>query len=316
MICLNTSCENHRKDLGNHKFCPECGQKTASPEPQTLTCLSASCSNQGRNLGSMKFCPECGSVTMPPDQWHGNRGSVYSGAVGSQFEVSLSAQVRQVFCFIPSGRFIMGSPADEEGRFDVEQQVEVTLTRPFWLAKTVVTQSQWEAVMGSNPSEFRGAEMPVENVSWEDAQSYIAKLNEKRVLPEGWKFALPTEAQWEYACRAGEKGPYSGGALDEVAWYCDNSGGRTHEVAQKKPNAWGLHDMHGNVWEWCADWLEDAPLMGGIDPAGPSSGDYRVFRGGSWSFDASYCRAARRNGDRPGLRLYLLGFRPALVPSR
>jgi formylglycine-generating enzyme required for sulfatase activity len=134
-------------------------------------------------------------------------------------------------------------------------------------------------------------------------------------LPEGWKFALPTEAQWEYACRAGEKGPFSGGSLDDVGWYDENSDSETHEVGEKKPNAWGLHDMHGNVWEWCADWWDDT-LKGGVDPTGPSSGVDRVYRGGSWGFDASDCRAARRGGSGPDDRLNDLGFRPALVPSR
>ena len=216
----------------------------------------------------------------------------------------------------------MGSPADEEGRYDNdrhnEQQVEVTLSHHFWLAKTAVTQSQWQEVMGSNPSKFRGVELPVENVSWEDAQAYIAKLNGKVGLPEGWKFALPTDAQWEYACRAGEKGPYSGGALDEVAWYDGNSGGRTHEVGQKKPNEWGLHDMHGNVFEWCADFfdVDRLMLMGGVDPTGPISGDFRVVRGGSCWLVASGCRAACRGSNSPGASCEILGFRPALVPSR
>ncbi|MFZ4595435.1 MAG: formylglycine-generating enzyme family protein [Verrucomicrobiaceae bacterium] len=277
--------------------------------------MTATCANQGRNLGSMKFCPECGSVTLPPDQWHGNRGSVYSGAVGSLIEVNLSPQVRQVFCYIPSGRFTMGSPPNEEGRVNQEEdQVEVTLSRHFWLSKTALTLAQWEAVMGSNTSHFKGANLPVECVSWEDAQSYIAKLNEKRILPEGWKFALPTEAQWEYACRAGKKEPYSEGSLDEVGWYEGNSDSKTHEVAQKKPNAWGLYDMHGNVFEWCADWFDT--LKGGTDPTGPSSGAYRVNRGGSWFHDAASCRAAFRGRNEPGLRGSSLGFRPALVPSR
>jgi formylglycine-generating enzyme required for sulfatase activity len=229
--------------------------------------------------------------------------------------IALGPNVSLPVAFIRPGSFTMGSPANEDGRSSDEDQVEVTLSQPFWLAKTEVTQAQWEAVMGNNPSSFKGPNLPVENVSWEDAQSFIGKLNEKQILPEGWKFALPIEAQWEYACRAGEKGPYSGGSLDEVAWYDGNSGSKTHEVGLKKANAWGLHDMHGNVYEWCADWYDDT-LKGGTDPTGPSSGDNRVDRGGSWSINASYCRAASRFRGFPGLRGDLLGFRPALVPSR
>ncbi len=240
---------------------------------------------------------------------------VQSGAVGGKLEIPLSSSVNAQLCFIPSGSFTMGSPSSEDSRSSDEGQVEVTLSQPFWLAKTEVTQAQWEAVMGSNPSQFKGANLPVENVSWDDAQSFVAKLNDKQILPQGWKFALPTEAQWEYACRAGEKGPYSGGSLDEVGWYDGNSGSKTNEVSQKKPNAWGLHDMHGNVYEWCADWYSDT-LNGGVDPTGLSSGDDRVFRGGSWYLNASYCRAAYRRGGSPGHRGNRLGFRPALVPSK
>ena len=237
------------------------------------------------------------------------------GGVGEKLEIPLSSSVAEQFCLIPAGSFTMGSPSSEEGRSSDEGQVEVTLSQPFWLAKTEVTQAQWEAVMGNNPSQFKGANLPVENVSWDDAQSFIAKLNDKQILPQGWKCALPTEAQWEYACRAGEAGPYSGGSLDEVGWYGDKSGVKIHEVGQKKPNAWGLHDMHGNVYEWCADWSDDT-LKDGTDPLGPSSGDYRVSRGGSWCYFASSCRAASRFRGVPGLRFSDLGFRPALVPSK
>jgi formylglycine-generating enzyme required for sulfatase activity len=234
---------------------------------------------------------------------------------GAQVNVLLTDALAQSFALVPSGSFTMGSTSNEEGHSSEENQVEVTLSQSFWLAKTEVTQAQWEAVMGSNPSQFKGPNLPVENVSWEDAQAFIAKLNDKQILPQGWKFALPTEAQWEYACRAGEKGPYSGGRLDEVGWYDGNSSSQTHEVAKKKPNALGLYDMHGNVYEWCADWYEDT-LRGGVDPVGPSEGDFRVRRGGSWFNVASFCRAADRYGDSPGSRNYFLGFRPALVPSR
>ena len=235
--------------------------------------------------------------------------------LGSKLDLPISSDLWQTFCFIAAGSFTMGSPASEDGHWSGENQVEVTLSQPFWLSKTEVTQAQWEAVMGSNPSNFKGTDLPVENVSWEDAQTFIAKLNGKQILPQGWKFALPTEAQWEYACRAGEKGPFSGGRLHELGWYNGNSGSKTHEVGQKEANAWGLHDMHGNVWEWCGDWYDDT-LKGGVNPAGPSSGDYILRRGGSWDVNDSFCRAAVRGRDSPSERLDSIGFRPALVPSR
>jgi formylglycine-generating enzyme required for sulfatase activity len=209
----------------------------------------------------------------------------------------------------------MGSSSSEEGHSIGENQVEVMLTQPFWLAKTEVTQAQYKAVMGSNPSNFKGDNLPVENVSWNEAQAFIDKLNEKQILPQGWKFALPTEAQWEYACRAGEKGPYSGGSLDEVGWHDDNSGSKPHEVAQKKPNLWGLYDMHGNVYEWCGDWYVGT-LTGGADPAGSASGSFKVYRSGSWDGSSSKCRAAYRDGEYPSNSHNNMGFRPALVPSR
>ena len=219
------------------------------------------------------------------------------------------------FCWCPAGDFLMGSPETEYGRLsDYEDQVHVTLTKGFWMAKTEVTQAQWRAVMGNNPSHFNGDDLPVETVSWDDAQGFIKKVNSSGVMPSGWKMALPTEAQWEYACRAGETGPYSGGAIEQVAWHDENSGDKTHPVGTKKSNAWGLHDMHGNVWEWCADWY-GGELSGGTDPSGPSSGVYRVFRGGSWGSLAAFCRAAFRNWFNPGDRYFGLGFRPALVPS-
>ena len=209
----------------------------------------------------------------------------------------------------------MGSPETEEDRFDDEDQVQVTLTKGFWMAKTQVTQKQWVAIMGDNPSYFKGDNLPVESVSWNDAQEFLEKLNEKIGNTDGGKMVLPTEAQWEYACRAGETGPYSGGTIDQVAWYDGNSGSETNSVGTKKSNAWGLHDMHGNVWEWCADWYDDS-LSGGTDPSGASSGVFRVYRGGSWgNFFAAFCRAAFRGTFLPDRRDFYLGFRPALVPS-
>ncbi|TAE92057.1 MAG: formylglycine-generating enzyme family protein [Verrucomicrobia bacterium] len=214
------------------------------------------------------------------------------------------------FCWCPAGDFTMGSPESEGGRSFDEKQFKVTLTKGFWMAKTEVTQAQWQAVMGSNPSEFQGENLPVEHVSWNDAQEFLQKLNALIGSEDGGKMVLPTESQWEYACRAGEAGPFSGGTIDEVAWHSDNSGSNTHPVGTKKSNEWGLYDMHGNVWEWCQDWYDDQ-LAGGVDPRGPTSGATRVIRGGSWSYFAFFCRAADRNYDPPSYADNGLGFRVA-----
>jgi formylglycine-generating enzyme required for sulfatase activity len=218
--------------------------------------------------------------------------------------------VAMTFCWIPPGKFIMGSPANEKGRRDNENQVEVTLTKGFWMAKTEVTQAQWEAVMGNNPSNFKGANLPVEKVSWNDVQEFLTKINAMVGNADEMKMVLPTEAQWEYAARAGETGPYSGGTIDEVAWHSGNSSRKTHPVGTKKPNAWGLHDMHGNVWEWCADRFA-LDLQGGVDPRGANSGTYRVVRGGSCFYGAIGCRSAYRNNSGPGRSFNGVGFRPA-----
>ena len=185
---------------------------------------------------------------------------------------------------------------------------KVTLTKGFWMMETEVTQKQWKAIMGNNPSSFIGDDLPVEKVSWTDCQKFCKKCT-KLGLP----VQLPTEAQWEYACRAGTTGAYVGD-LDEMAWYYDNSGRKTHSVGTKKPNEWGLYDMHGNVWEWCQDWKADYPSGSVTDPTGPSNGSYglfRVNRGGSWSFKAGGCRSACRRYDEPDNRYYGLGFRVA-----
>jgi formylglycine-generating enzyme required for sulfatase activity len=202
----------------------------------------------------------------------------------------------------------MGSPASEAGRFANEGQTQVRLTRGFWLAKTECTQKAWRAVTGANPSHFQGEELPVEQISWNDCQTFIGKL---RPLAGGWRFGLPTEAQREYACRAGTTGAYAGD-LDAIGWHLDNSGGTTHPVGTKRSNAWGFQDMNGNVWEWCRDAYDDH-LPGGTDPE-VRIGASRVFRGGSWFHSGRYCRAAFRRGYTPGDRYYFLGFRLAAVP--
>jgi formylglycine-generating enzyme required for sulfatase activity len=240
---------------------------------------------------------------------------IVAGRIGASLSVPLLRKVVMPFNFCPAGSFLMGSPSSEVGRGCDENQVPVTLTKDFWMAKTEVTQAQWRAVMGSELSQFTGDELPVENVSWDDAQEFIEKMNGSGIMPNDWKMVLPTEAQWEYACRAGGAEPYAGFTIDEVAWYNVNSGKKTHKVGTKKSNSWGLYDLQGNVSEWCADWY-GYTLSGGTDPSGPSSGVGRVIRGGSWNDNAVYCRAAYRYWNDPGLRLYSMGFRPALVPSK
>ncbi len=212
--------------------------------------------------------------------------------------------------WIPPGRFLMGSPDDEAGRWDDEgPQHELTLTRGFWLAETPCTQALWEAVMAENPSRFQSPDRPVEQVSWNDCQSYLETLNSR--FP-GLELRLPTEAEWEYACRAGTETSIYAGDLDRIAWYYDNSGEETHPVAQKEPNTWGLYDTLGNVLEWCSDfWRASYEAEAVEDPQGPSKGSGRVFRGGSWIGDARHVRAAYRFANVPGGRDDYLGFRLA-----
>ena len=212
--------------------------------------------------------------------------------------------------YVAPGSFMMGSPISEGGRSRDETQHRVKLTKGYWLGETEVTQAQWESVMGSNPSRFKGASRPVVNVSWEDCQKFIAKVNLASKLRLGGEARLPTEAEWEYACRAGSIGRYAGtGKLDDMGWYADNSNSRTHDVKGMKANAWGFYDMHGNVWEWCQDWYGAYQSGVATNPLGPVSGDSRVLRGGSWYGNAGDCRSAFRNVGRPVLRSHYCGFR-------
>ena len=218
------------------------------------------------------------------------------------------------FVLIPAGRFTMGSPSSEKGRDRDERRHWVALTRGFYMQTTEVTQGQWRAVMGNNPSGFKscGDDCPVEHVSWTDVQEFISELNRR----EGsGKYRLPTEAEWEYAARAGSGRAYSYGGdkerLAKYAWFIDNSKGRPHPVGRKKANAWGLYDMHGNVWEWCQDWYGRYPSGSVTNPRGPKSGSGQVNRGGSWSSSANGCRSANRFKGHPGRRYGSLGFRLA-----
>ena len=200
----------------------------------------------------------------------------------------------------------MGNP-EPWGRGD-ERQTQVRLSRGFWLAKTECTQKVWRQVMGTTPSHFHGDDLPVEQISWYDCHNFIDRLEQPG---RGWRFALPTEAQWEYACRAGSARDYGG--LEAMAWHGGNSGGQTHPVGTKQANAWGLQDMHGNVCEWCQD-AYNIFLPGGTDPE-IKNGAERVFRGGSSLHLLNACGSGNRDKFRPSYQSQTVGFRLAAVPS-
>ena len=198
----------------------------------------------------------------------------------------------------------MGSTDGEKGEKPVRT---VKISEGFWMGRHEVSQIQWFTEMGLNPSSFGecGSICPVDNVSWEDAQRFIERLNAKN---DGFHYSLPTEAQWEYAARAGTTAAHAGN-LDEMAWYGKNSGGTTHPVGTKKPNAFGLFDMHGNVWEWCDAWYGNYSANAETDPKGPLTGTHRILRGGSWKDQASNARSAVRAWLPATTRYKDMGFR-------
>src|ERR1044071_631143 len=205
----------------------------------------------------------------------------------------------------PSGKFTMGSPDSEAGRFTDEGPQHTVSISSFYLGKYEVTQAQWRAVanlpkvkidLNPDPSNFKGDNLPVEQVGWEEAIEFCDRLSRAT----GKTYRLPTAAEWEYAARAATTGPYAGN-LDSMGWYDRNADGKTHPVGTKQANGFGLYDMHGNVWEWCMDWYSENvygynPIA---DPRGPATGSQRVNRGGSWYSDARHCRSANRNGNAP-----------------
>jgi formylglycine-generating enzyme required for sulfatase activity len=230
--------------------------------------------------------------------------------------------------FIPPGTFRMGSSTNELGRWDWEgPQTAVTISRGFWLGAYEVTQGEYEAVTGSNPSLFTGDDdRPVEQVSWNDATNYCMALTERERaagrIPANSVYRLPTEAEWEYACRAWTSTRFSHGDdpgyrdLPQYAWSWHNSGLTTQPVGRKLPNPWGLYDMHGNVWEWCQDgWSDSLPGGTVIDPPGHASDSYRVLRGGAWSYEAPDCRSASRSRGTVDDRYSGFGFRVLLAPG-
>ncbi len=266
------------------------------------------------------------SSSLPPQPAPGPPAAPASGLITTR-----TAQI--TLKLIPADEFRMGSPdTDQEAQAHEKPRHRIRISRAFYLGITPVTQAQYAAVMGTNPSDFyRWPENPVEQVSWFDATAFCNELSRKeglapyyiipnwnRVLVGGGEgYRLPTEAEWEYACRAGTETRYSFGddaaLLEEYAWYRANSKCRTEPVGRKRPNAWGLYDMHGNVWEWCWDWYDDDYYRNspGVDPLGAEGTDYRTFRGGSWRVEARYLRSAYRDRHAPEYRHCSVGFRVA-----
>ena len=214
--------------------------------------------------------------------------------------------------WVEGGTFRMGATSEQGSEISDEKPVHSVTLSGYYIGKTEVTQALWQAVMGSNPSYFEGDDLPVEQVSWDDCQEFIRKLNSLT----GQNFRLPTEAEWEFACRGGNNSrgyKYSGSNyIDNVAWYDGNSGDKTHPVATKSPNELGIYDMSGNVWEWCSDWYADYTSYLQTNPTGPRSGSARVFRGGCWFGSARDCRSSLRSGNGPSRRFCDLGLRLAL----
>ncbi len=234
-------------------------------------------------------------------------------------KINLPGNVKLEMVKVKKGNFTMSK--SDGANYSNEVEHDVTLHNDFYIGKYEVTQAQWNAIMPNNPSNWKGNNLPVEQVTWHEAMEFCSKLNQKGLAPSGWKFTLPTESQWEYAAHGGHKRTryykYSGSDnIDAVAWYGSNSSSQTHPVGQKKSNDLGLHDMSGNVWEWCLDNYKDKSndAVAEFSRDNDSVGSSRVLRGGSWSNIAGYCRSAYRYCWNPEGRYVSLGFRLALVP--
>lgn len=271
----------------------------------TVFAATVSLAVAGHASGFAAATPQAGDATTVSA---GEAYATFKGSrAGEEREFEIAPGVGMIFCWCPAGEFVMGSPRTEVGRDGRdEDQARVTLSKGFWISRTEVTQSQWAAVMGSNPMDgigpygkphpesTKGPDRPIVGVSWEDAQVFMEKVNATLGHEDGGRMSLPTEAQYEYAARAGETGPYPWGSLDEVAWHEGNSGGYSQPVGTRKANAWGLHDMNGNAWEWVQD-CYFVELPGGTDPIAKEIGLDRVIRGGCWIKDATNCRLATRS---------------------
>jgi formylglycine-generating enzyme required for sulfatase activity len=215
--------------------------------------------------------------------------------------------------YVSGGTFTMGATSEQgSDAYDYEKPTHSVTLSSYYIGKYEVTQSEWMVVMGGNPSYFKGDDRPVENVSWDDCQTFISRLNSLT----GLSFSLPTEAQWEFAAGSGNSNriyKYSGSSnVSDVAWYDDNSGGTTHDVGKKSANELGLYDMSGNVWEWCRDWYGNYSSNSQTNPTGPYNGSCRVLRGGSWRIIAGFCRVPARGNFAPDYRYYDIGLRLVL----
>ena len=249
-----------------------------------------------------------------PNQGGGNGIGGSSSAFDGNNKTFTVKGVTFTMVAVEGGTFMMGATSEQGSEaYDDEKPVHQVTLSSYYIGQTEVTQALWEAVMGKNPVKYDfGDNRPVTNVSWDDCQDFVIKLNQLT----GKRFRLPTEAEWEYACRGGKKSrgyKYSGSnTIDDVAWYTSNSSGETHPVATKSPNELGIYDMSGNVWEWCQDWKGSYSNAAQTNPTGASSGSYRVNRGGSWRSSAKYCRSSYRSYGTPGYRGSHLGLRLAL----
>ena len=308
------------------RFCPFCTQTVKAHAEQCHYCgqflTGRMCLSCAQTLSSKaKKCPSCGAeAPLQPKQ--PQTRFPHQPQASPVNQPQLHHQLKMDFVLIAPGRFQRGSPDIEVGRevwaFD-ESQHEVVLKHAFYLQATPVTQAQWQAVMDDNPSFFQGADLPVETISWLDCQRFIKKLNQAGAE----KYRLPSEAEWEYACRAGTDTPFAVGNGYDLDSSQANFDGNypyglsyieiyrktTTPVKSFAPNAWGLYDMHGNVWEWCQDWCADYPRSLVLNPGGPVFGKERVIRGGSWFNDAQGCRSAVRFSEKPDHSNNGLGFR-------
>ena len=267
---------------GKHPYCQTCGK------------LKERCEYKGEH----PVCQTCGLLKEKCE---------YKGE-----HPEILAEIMRNMVYVEGGTFTMGATSEQKKPDDDEKPTHRVSLSSFYIGKYEVTQALWKAVMGSNPSRFEGDNLPVENVSWNDCQTFLRKLN----AMTGKNFRLPTEAEWEFSARGGNLSrgyQYSGSKkIDDVAWYRNNSGSKTHNVGTKAPNELGIYDMSGNVWEWCQDRKGSYSSSAQTNPKGPSSGSLRVFRGGSWFEFTGSCRVALRSSNAPGISYYFFGLRLAL----